>query len=122
MTHIVPERVVGVPAQPVAVAPISNIKFEISGTAVTLYETPEFANNVDIFETFDLARSAAVQAFQKQKANILAAIARTEKELLAIQGPTTVAAQSVAPVAAAQNIAPTPVAINSPAIGSTPVA
>lgn len=122
MTHIVPERVVGVPAQPVTVAPISNIKFEISGTEVTLYETPEAANNVDVFETFDLARSAAVQAFQKQKANILAAIARTEKELLAIQGPTAIAAPTVTPVAAAQNIAATPVVADSPVIGSTPVA
>lgn len=97
MTHIVPERVVGVPAQPVAVTPISNIKFEISGTEVTLYETPEAANNVDVFETFDLARSAAVQAFQKQKANILAAIAQTEKELRTAQGSNQVAGTSVAP-------------------------
>jgi hypothetical protein len=104
MTHIVPERVVGVPVQPVAVAPVvvSNVKFEIKGTEVTFYETPEAPNNIDVFETFDLARSAAIQAFAKHKANVLAAITQTEKELLTAQGPTTVAA-------------------NSPAIHTTPI-
>jgi hypothetical protein len=99
MTHIVPETVVGVPAQPVAVAAISNVKFEVKDLGVTFYETPEPFNNVDIFETFDLARAAAVQAFAKHKVTVLAAIARTEKELLTAQGPQ-ILANPVAPTAA----------------------
>lgn len=122
MTHIVPERVVGVPAQPVAVAPISNIKFGISGTAVTLYETPEAANNVDVFETFDLARSAAVQAFQKQKANILAAISRTEKELVTVQGPAQVVANPVSPAVISDGVTQAAVAHNAPVVSTTPIA
>jgi hypothetical protein len=121
MTHIVPERVVGVPAQPVA--PIANVKFEIRDFGVAFYETAEAFNNVDVFETFDLARSAAVQAFSDYKATVLAAIARTEKELLTAQGPQ-ILANPVAPTAAgvSHRVVPSAVAPNAPVVSTAPIA
>lgn len=123
MTHIVPERVVGTPAQAVTVAPVNNVKFEIKDLGVAFYETPEAINNVDVFETFDLARSAAVQEFAKYKANVLAAIARTEKELLTAQGPQ-VLPNPVTPIAAgvSHRVVPSAVAPNAPTLSTTPIA
>lgn len=122
MTHIVPERVVGTPAQAVTVAPVNNVKFEIKDLGVAFYETPEAINNQDVFETFDLARSAAVQAFARHKANILAAIARTEKELVTVQGPAQVVADPVAPAVVSDGIAPTAVVAESPVVRTAPIA
>lgn len=86
MTHIVPANLVSTPVRPaVAVTPVNNVKFEITGTTVNFYETSEAFNNRDVFETFDLARAGAIQAFAQHKADILAAIEQTEKDLLATQ-------------------------------------
>lgn len=117
MTHIVSGRAVGVPAQAVTVAQLANIKFEIKGTGVTFYETPEAFNNRDVFETFDLARAGAIQAFAQHKADILAAIAQTEKELVTLQGPGGAVVETLA-----TNVAPVAVVANSPAVHVTPLA
>lgn len=122
MTHIVPERVVGTPAQAVTVAPVNNVKFEIKDLGVAFYETPEAINNVDVFETFDLARSAAVQEFAKYKANVLAAIARTEKELLTAQRPVQIVANPAIPAVVSDGVAPTAVVAASPVVRTTPMA
>lgn len=121
MTHIVPERIVGVPAQAVTVTQLANVKFEIKGTGVTFYETPEAFNNRDTFETFDLARAGAIQAFAQHKADVLSAIAQTEKELLTLQGPNSAALIPLATNAPISgNVAPAVVA-NSPAVQVNPV-
>ena len=121
MTHIVPERTVGVPAQAVTVTQLANVKFEIKGTGVTFYETPEAFNNRDTFETFDLARAGAIQAFAQHKADVLAAIAQTEKELLTLQGPNSAVLMPLAAnVPSSRNVSPAVVA-NSPAVQVNPI-
>lgn len=119
MTHVVPERVVGVPA--VETVPVSNVKFEIKGTAVTFHETAEPFNNRDVFETFDLARAAAVQVFAKHKADVFAALSQTEKELLTVTGPTRVAVAPTSPAVVNEAVAPVSVVANSPAVTATPL-
>lgn len=113
MTHVVPERVSEIPVQPVAVVSqpevaviaTNNIKFEIKGTSVNFYETTEGFNNRDVFETFDLARAAAIQAFAQHKKDVLVALERTEKDLLVVQE---------------SNIQPVAAVINNDAVASTP--
>lgn len=122
MTHIVPERVVGVPAQPVAVASVSSIKFEIRDLNVIFYETPEAPNNIDVFQTFDLARSAAIQAFAKHKASVLATLTQTEKELRTAQGPSQVVGSSVTASVASNGAVPTAVVPKAPVVSTTPIA
>lgn len=130
MTHVVPERVAGVPVQPVAqpavaVVATNNVKFEIKGTSVNFYETTEAFNNRDVFETFDLARAGAIQAFAQHKQDVLVALERTEKDLLVVQESNI---QPVAPVVGTDAVvtpvvAPgTPVVrANSPAVQVTPI-
>lgn len=140
MTHVVPEGV-EVPAQPVALVSSNNVKFVIKGTGVSFYETSEPINNQDTFETFDLARAGAIQAFAKHKSDVLTAIAQTEKDLVAAQAVSgNISNVEVVPVAeepvvavaqpvvqpVAQPVAPvsqTPVVrANSPAVQVTPIA
>lgn len=147
MTHVVPDRVSEIPVQPVAVVSqpgvavvaTNNVKFEIKGTSVNFYETTEGFNNRDVFETFDLARAGAIQAFAQHKQDVLVALERTEKDLLVVSesniqpvgavvsNESVAVAPAVAPVAAPAVAAPvasaTPaVRANSPAVQVTPIA
>jgi hypothetical protein len=82
---------------PVAVSPIpvvetSNVQFAIEGTKVVFQRTNAPIDNRTIFETFDLARAAAIQAFAHHKNDVMAAINVTEKELLVISEAETLVA------------------------------
>lgn len=82
---------------PVAVSPVpvvdtSNVQFVIEGTKVLFQRTNAPFDNRTIFETFDLARAAAIQAFAQHKNDVMAAINATEKELLVISEEETLVA------------------------------
>lgn len=84
---------------PVAVSPIpvvetSNVQFAIEGTKVVFQRTNSPIDNRTIFETFDLARAGAIQAFAQHKNDVMAAINATEKELLVISEEETLVAST----------------------------
>lgn len=85
---------------PVAVSAIpivdtSNVQFVIEGTKVLFQRTNAPFDNRTIFETFDLARAAAIQAFAQHKNDVMAAINATEKELLVISEAETLVSPPV---------------------------